>query len=54
MSRRLCISGDAKYGIPVLDPLYVQEIYVQESGINITARDIVMEGAKDAILEEFR
>jgi hypothetical protein len=48
------VSGDPKYNIPVLDPMYLQEIAVQESGIKITGRDIVVEGAKDAILEEFR
>jgi hypothetical protein len=34
--------------------MYVQEISVQDSGIKITGRDVVMEGAKDAILEDFR
>jgi hypothetical protein len=34
--------------------MYVQEVSVQESGINITGREIVIEGAKNAILEDFR
>jgi hypothetical protein len=50
----LSISGDSKYGIPVLDPLCIQKVSVEESGIKITGRDVIMEGAKDAILEDFR
>jgi hypothetical protein len=34
--------------------MYIQEISVQESGVKITGRDIVIEGAKNAILEDFR
>jgi hypothetical protein len=54
ISRWLCVSGDPKYGIPVLDPMYVQEVSVHESGIKITGREIVIEGLRNAFLEDFR
>lgn len=54
VSRRLCISGDPKYGVPVLDPMYVPEISVQESGIKITAWNFTIEGARNATLQDFR
>jgi hypothetical protein len=38
----------------VLDPIYVEEAFVQEAGLAITARNFTIEGAKDAVLQDFR
>jgi hypothetical protein len=54
LSEEGCVSGDPKYGIPVLDPIYVEEVNVQESGIIIIARNFTIEGARDAALQDFR
>lgn len=48
------ISGDPKYGVPVLDPFFISELVIKESGITISAHEFTIEGAKDAILKEFR
>jgi hypothetical protein len=54
VSRRLCISGDPKYGIPLLDPISIQEASVKDSGITIIARDFIVEGIRDAVLQDMR
>ncbi|PNF31888.1 hypothetical protein B7P43_G07892 [Cryptotermes secundus] len=48
------LKGDPKYGVPVLDPMYVPEVSVEESGIKITARNFTIEGARNATLQDFR
>jgi hypothetical protein len=54
VSHSIAISGDSKYGIPVLDPILVDRASVQESGITVTVWNFSIEGAKDAVLEDFR
>lgn len=54
ISRRLYISGDPQYGVPNLDPVFVKEISIRESGLTLTARDFTVEGAKDAVLQDIR
>jgi hypothetical protein len=54
VSHPVSISGDPKYGIPVLDPIHVERAFLKESGIMVTARNFSIEGAKNAVLEDFR
>jgi hypothetical protein len=49
-----CVSGDHKYGVPNLDPFFVKEIHVERFGFTITARDMYVEGAKDAYLQDIK
>ncbi|XP_069682346.1 protein takeout-like [Periplaneta americana] len=46
------IKGDQKYGIPVLDPLHVKELSVNQTGIAYTFRDMVITGVKNSDLKE--
>ncbi|XP_021924757.1 protein takeout-like [Zootermopsis nevadensis] len=48
------LKGDPKYGVPVLDPVLVEEVVVRDSGITIAARNFTIEGAKEAVLQDVR
>jgi hypothetical protein len=50
----LCVSGDRKYGVPNLDPFFVKELFIQQFGFKITARDLTVEGAKESDLQDIR
>ncbi|XP_069681789.1 protein takeout-like [Periplaneta americana] len=45
------LNGDRKYGFPPLDPMYVEEVMVKESGITIKAINFTIEGARDVDLK---
>jgi hypothetical protein len=51
---KLCVSGDRKYGVPNLHPFFVKEMSVKQFGFTLTARDMSVEGAKDADLQDIR
>jgi len=40
--------------VPNLDPFFVKEVLVKQFGFIITARDMTVEGAKDADLQDIR
>ena len=52
--KRLCVSGDVKYGVPNLDPFFVNEIVIEQFGFKFTVRNTTVEGAKDADLQDIR
>jgi hypothetical protein len=40
--------------VPNLDPFFIKEVTVKQFGFTITERDVTVEGAKDADLEDIR
>jgi hypothetical protein len=54
ISRRLCVSGDPKYGVPILDPFFVKQLAVKELGLAFNLSDFTVEGAKDATLQDIK
>jgi len=44
-------AGLKKYNIPVLDPLQVTEVKAADAGLEMTGRDIVVEGLKNIVLK---
>jgi hypothetical protein len=49
-----CVSGLKKFHIPVLDPLIVKEIRAVDGQIDMAAKDVRVEGIKNAIVENIR
>jgi hypothetical protein len=54
ISRRLCVSGDLKYGVPNLDPFFFKEVTVQQYGVSLSTRDVYVYGGKDANLQDIK
>jgi hypothetical protein len=54
LSRWFYILGDRKFGVPVLDPLFVERTSMTHAGIQATSINFTIVGVKDAELEAFR
>jgi hypothetical protein len=54
ISRMLCVSGDRKYGVPNLDPFFLKEMSAKEFGIVFNVSDMIVEGVKDATLQDVK
>jgi hypothetical protein len=48
------ISGDPKYGIPILDPLVEQMFSMTYAGFTLASNNFTLQGLKDAVLEDAR
>jgi hypothetical protein len=54
LSRWFYISGDRKFGVPILDPLFVEKTSITHAGIQAATINFTIVGVKDADLEAFR
>jgi hypothetical protein len=54
ISRRQCVSGDRKYGVPNLDPFLIEKIGMEHAGFKVSVGDMIVEGAKDTNLQDIR
>ena len=54
ISKRLCLTGDPEYGVPILDPLFIKEITMKLLGLILTVRDTTAVGAKGFDLQDVR
>jgi hypothetical protein len=48
------ISGDPKYGIPVLDPLVEQTMSLTHTEFTFALNNFTLHGLKDTVLEDIR
>jgi hypothetical protein len=47
-----CISGDRKFKIPVIDPLFIPKLGIQSHGLEATIHNSTAVGLKDISLEK--
>jgi hypothetical protein len=50
----LPVSGDRKYGVPVLDPLLIRKLTTTYNGFTATSRNSTVVGVKDVAIEDIR
>jgi hypothetical protein len=48
------VPGLKEYHIPVLDPLYVAEVRALDTGLDMAAKNVTVEGMRNIVLQNIR